>query len=381
MTYKITIQALSSLFFKGNRSFDAGDDNYATSAFPPNPSAFFGFIQSILYNESNFNREINGFLSNSLPDNNLQILDITLELSNRKFGEITSISNNHYYPLPQDVAFEKKDSHFSNPKYLSLRNSDFFLGSAIKEEGEMFLTCSHSDKLLDTLGKVFISKENFQKYLDGNQITDFVSINDYITTEPKVGIGRKIATKIAEDGLLYTINMIKPEGLFSPNEINQASFELIFESEEKFPNCGLSRFGGEGKLVNYELSQTKPINAHPVFEQNEICKMVLTTPGIFKKYYPENILTNNGLKLLTVAINKYNTIGGWDMIKKQPKITYRAAPPGTVYFLQIIDAELANNFIKTNNGCPISGIDIQETLLTQQGYGIVYFGKLISTQN
>ncbi len=374
--YTIEINAFTSLFFKGNGSFNAGEDSYTRSVFPPSPSVLYGFLQSVIYNTDSTKRNVAGYTAGKLPDNSLAIKGIQLQVSKN----ITIGKNSNFesiFPLPMDIVFPKNQLLVEKMMFVELIEDIFNKGVYGSQLPKVKLKTAVT-KLHDTNGRVYLTKRQFENYLAGGPVSEILNLDLFITSETKVGLGRNVQTSVAEEGMLYSIEMIRPEGIFSNNKINTLNIAIAFETSITYPNTGISRIGGEGRLVEYKIANaTKAASTELKIENNSVIKMVLCTPAVFNDFTLSATLEQNGFQLIAVLTDKYQVIGGWDIVKKEPKMSYRTAPAGTVYFLKVIDRTKAVDFVKENNGMPLQEINGPDNIINQ-GYCQVYFAQLNS---
>lgn len=179
---------------------------------------------------------------------------------------------------------------------------------------------------------------------------------DEFLVDERVGVKIDKDTGRAKDSCLFTT-----VGLDLYNEEAKRSIALYSQVELNDYDVGdtmLSSLGGKKRLANWKVSE---VNGNPFNAPREIVnaandqngkkrvRMVLATPAIFKKgYYPgwlekkNDFLMGNPpscasvkLKLVSMAIDRWIPVSGWDLAKKAPKAVRRLAPAGGVYFFEI----------------------------------------------
>jgi CRISPR-associated protein Cmr3 len=110
------------------------------------------------------------------------------------------------------------------------------------------------------------------------------------------------------------------------------------------------RLGGDGRAAAMQTMALKPaaIPFETLIAQRR-CRLVLTTPGIFSQgWLPNGFTEQNGeyfldlhgvkAKLVCASVPRSEVISGWDLAKWQPKPALRAAPAGSVYWLEDLQA-------------------------------------------
>lgn len=110
---------------------------------------------------------------------------------------------------------------------------------------------------------------------------------------------------------------------------------------------GIAPMGGERRLVMWRESPqtlpTCPVVDH--IKQTRACRLILLTPAHFEAGYRPTWLLENRFgvtpTLDAIAIQRYQTVSGWDFVAKTPKPTRRLASAGTVLFLSFKDADPA----------------------------------------
>ncbi len=108
-------------------------------------------------------------------------------------------------------------------------------------------------------------------------------------------------------------------------------------------------------------------------------KLYLLTPAIFDNgWCPDWIDKENDfigeykgfkLKLVASAIGKSQSIGGFDIKKREPKKMMKAVPMGSVYYFEILEGD-KEQVVEAFNLSKISDIKQEE------GYGLVIVGDV-----
>jgi CRISPR-associated protein Cmr3 len=97
--------------------------------------------------------------------------------------------------------------------------------------------------------------------------------------------------------------------------------------------------------------------------------LYLSTPAIFKTGWKPDLEKKFGIKadLVAAVVGKPLHIGGFDMVKREPKTMYKAVPAGSVYYYKVTEGyELVEE--------KLQGKAISDVLKTQ-GFGIAYVGN------
>lgn len=374
----IRIRAIDTLFFKDGKPFSMGEESWAESMFPPPPSALFGAIRTLYFTH---NREEIPLINTAEdPTKNLEVKCINF-----------SIYDSPYFIAPRDLVRIKSDSNEKEFGLLRLTQTRGITNNGLPG----MLDWENKNQVVETC-EGLVTGRSLATYINNNQwrkSTEVYPFNRYCSTEPKTGIGKNRQINVAEDGLLYRVGM-KRFAFDDKENIEYLFINLRISGlpDNKIPNCGLMKLGGEGKSAYYKLLQDDLTANFSLSTKSRFFKMYLITPAIFKNgWYPswlkwsEKDNTYEGewqglkLKLITAAIGKPLAIGGYDMYKKRPKPLFRAVPAGSVYYFHLEDntqAEQLND---------LQFISISETLIpkttsqpyfpttAQEGFGRVFF--------
>ncbi len=363
----IKIDPLDTLFFRDGKPFNMGDDTWADAVFPPFPSVIYGALRSAYFAEHI--DELGKAADKEDPTKDLIIRGIYIR-----------IGEDVYVPLPLDCV---KTKEWGNNKNNDNKNKVFSL-SPIKNHNltstcpTEFVLKPKEDKEVENEPNGLIRISMLKKHLSQSE-DDFSiqKLDDYVLSEPKIGIAIDSMTGSSEEGKLYRVDM-KRLGNKSGVLISLiVDFKGINLSEK-----GLIKLGGEGKAVSYEKC-SKDLSIDVIIPTENRFKIYLSTPAIFKKgWLPEWIdektligeYSGLKLKLITTAIGKPIHIGGFDMKKRKPKPMYKAVPAGSVYYFKIIKGAV-QDVIDAFHGKSISDY------YKEQGFGIAYVGKIMGGRN
>lgn len=351
----IQIDALDTLFFRDSKTFTKGEDTWADTMFPPFPSVIYGALRSAYFAENI--EELGKAAENDDPTRNLVIKNICLKQG-----------NDIYFPYPLDCV---KDKESKQTEILELKKT-FLSGKHTNLNGMKDLLQSSFDTA-ETVKDSLISSTSLKEYLtleDKSPIAHKKS--DFIELEPKIGIARSKHTRTSEEGMLYRVGMNRMAKGFN----NTLSLIIDFEGLELLNKEGLMKMGGEGKAVKYKIDEKeeKSISIDKPEITNGMFKLYLSTPAIFKNgWLPGDInkdtlegrINDVKVKLITAAIGKPVSIGGWDIKRRCPKVMRKAVPAGSVYYFELLEGDISNL-----HGQSISDFNSQE------GFGIAYVGAV-----
>ena len=356
----IEINPLDTLFFRDGKPFSMGEETWADAIFPPMPSVIYGALRSAYFANNieefrSLKRE-NKLDTKDDPTNSLVIKAIYFK-----------VGNDFYLPLPLDCVKKKDSNKDDKNRVFLLIPSSLSEGIFINNSVKNILIPKNKEKI-ENVSDGLVRISVFKKYLNSIDSFTIHRLSDWVIPESKIGISRSNKTHTLEEAMLYRVDMSRLKGI-----------SIIVEYKNlNIPEKGLMKLGGESKAVSYRKIDDNIDIDFPEFE-NEQFKLVLTTPAIFKngwlpKWIDENSLegivpnTTCKIKLMTAAVGKAISVGGFDMKKRKPKPMYKAVPAGSVYYFEIENGVVEN--IKN-----IFHNQYISDVYSEQGFGICYVGK------
>lgn len=308
----IEIDPLDTVIFRDGKPFGMGDDSWTSSLLFPTPTTIYGALRGTY-----FSQNPNDFKKIHEDDvtQNLVIKGIYLYVDD----ELLYIAPKDCVKrLDQDeiITLKLKENHLTN--------------------NPLSYTLTSSEEI-ESMDEMLFDKITFDDYLKGLEDLYGKSLESYINIENKIGIGRDRSKKVTKEGLLYRVQMLR------------YAFKIIVEFEGLALNdSGLMKFGGEAKGANYKSLETIDYPTVPTIKCS-IFKLYLLTPAIFEKgWLPSWIDENNDfrgefkgikLQLISCAVGKSQSIGGFDMKTNQPKEMLKTVPAGSVYYFEVLDTQ------------------------------------------
>jgi|AntRauTorckE5430_2_1112549.scaffolds.fasta_scaffold01678_5 CRISPR-associated protein Cmr3 len=366
----IKLKALDTLFFRDGKPFNKGDETWASGVFPPAPSVFYGSIRSAYIAQNLDKYSLKELIEKT---EKLRIKQISFEvyapIMDDKKSEV-----GQYFPLPKDLVKRKSvnsDEAYKRKKYKINKTYKLQLSSEIinSSNSTAKLLKSPFGEEVEEVDNGIIHSLAFRKYLQGRDEEYFEGreLNQFLTNEPKVGIGKDNDTNTTTDGLLYRVGMQRTDYI-----------QAIIDFEEieglKLAESGFLKLGGEGKSVFYESEEGLDITFKmtKLADNESQFKIYLGTPALFKKgWYPSEIFkkANVQVELIAAALGKPFNIGGFDMAKGEPKKMLKAIPAGSVYYYKLESGNLEKlfDYLKQNTISEERG---------QEGFGIAYLAKI-----
>lgn len=348
----ITIKAKDTLFFRDGKPFSMGGETFAQGLFPPPPSVIYGAIRST-YIARQLSRGV------SLSDAIEKSEALYIHSFGLKIGSDRQMACPKDLIVPNTKKYETRELHLIEAPSNSNNKTPYTLKSKISEKTVNGLF------LMDAL--------NIEDYIAGNPGNLPVQkLSEFMISEPKVGIARNPHSHAAAEGRLYRMQFNRLSGK-GKREINDLSFEIGFEGIE-LSEKGWLTLGSDRRIASYET--TDAIYPKRVKLDSARFKIYLSTPAVFKEgWIPQAFLKENDLELLTAAIGKPLSIGGWDIKKKRPKPMIKAVPEGSVYYVEAESAEKAQQTVDKINGKSISD-NLNGINYKKQGFGIAYAAKV-----
>jgi len=356
------LEPLDVLFLRGNRLFgDAG--SYGESLVPPWPSVAAGAIRSsILVRDgvdlAAFARgEVDhaGVGSRDTPGD-FRVTDFQLAWH----GPDGAGALERLYPLPADLVA----THDENGAIALRPLSPTRLAEGIEDSGATALlpVMAQARRAKPATG-LWLTEAGMRDWL-GGRLPDterhLVSSEQLWLSDERVGIGMDATTRRADEGKLFTMQAVA----LSLGVGFVASLE-----GDGLPEGAVVRLGGDGRGAVVRGAEAADPGADPeALSGAGRCRMVLSTPGIFSSGWrpfdcdAEGRFEWMGLRgrLVCAAVPRAEVISGWDLARWQPKIAHRAAPAGSVYWIEDLQATPEQLRKLAGHGLwPESGYDAQ----------------------
>ena len=329
---QIKIKALDTLFFKDGKPFSRGAETWADGIFPPSPSVFYGALRTLYFSHYPNTLET---INEHDPTSKLEINNIMFVYGTEKF-----------IPIPADIVKYEESNHPNQPERLTLLKPTAKQISSSSYPLNVYLS-SDFDRVESLDRKSLLSEHQFKSfYFGGNCPKEKIDIENFVASEPKVGIGRNNYTHSTQEGLLYRVDMKRLKNK-DGQEINFLVDFSFPELEEVLPKSGLIKLGAENKSTYFEQIDSSTEAQKEDATSN--FKITLVTPGIFEKGWLPSFINKDNytgsfmgkkVELIAAAVGRPMNIGGFDMRAKVPKPLYKAVPAGAVYFLKVLDGEI-----------------------------------------
>ena len=378
------LQANDTFFFRDGRPFTKGDQAEGYSIFPPLPPTILGALRTAYIAECG---DLPSFYAGKMA---------------ATIGTPSSLGSMHlkgifiadkvskiYYPIPLDLVI-KKDERENKLHTLEVSSKPSNLRSNASLPHPLNWS-GDGEVESETTGR--LEGIDMTEYLLAGQ-TEFMfrSFEEFIRDEPKIGIQRDYNTSASMDNMLYRMNMSRFQSQFLKSierkALSDLGFVVDYKCNEKLPEKGLLKLGGEGKSFFYKYKDGS-YNPNPLATKEDIetlkesirCsrafKLYFATPAIFDQgWLPKWVDKNTyrtkwaslSFEFVTAAVGKPISIGGWDVKNNLPKPTRRAIPAGSVYYFRLSDESCVDTIVKTFHYENIS--DCQD----KEGFGLCFVG-------
>lgn len=218
-----------------------------------------------------------------------------------------------------------------------------------------------------------LTESGWKRYLAGETPTpdDLVKSSELWRIDPRVGVGLDAASRRAADGRLFSVQavaMVKQGHRIGTD--NESGKPILANHDVGFlvgtaganpPKDGTLRLGGDGRAAAIHGADIAPPEPdYAALALNGRCRLVLSTPGIFGSPRPSGLGMTVGWlptgvtktaegefrfdlqgvkgRLVCAAVPRAEVVSGWDLAKWQPKSAQRAAPTGSVWWLDELEA-------------------------------------------
>lgn len=340
------LEPLDVLFLRGNRPFgEAG--SYGESMVPPWPSVAAGAIRSAILARDGTDPA--AFASGGTAHETLgtpaepgpfRLTDFQLAWH----GEDAEGPLERLYPLPADLVATKRDEAAGDDKRAYELRPLTPVGMAPG------MTSSSATALLPVMAQagrakpatgIWLSETGMRRWLAGERPDPerhLVESRRLWDNDERVGIGMKAASRRVDDGRLFSMQAV----VFKPGVGLLATVD-----GDGLADGSLVRLGGDGRaaVVRHREAPTVEEGLEAIVGQRR-CRIVLTAPGIFPSgWLPPGCDADGRFELLGVrgrlvcaAVPRAETVSGWDLARWRPKSAHRAAPAGSVYWLEELEA-------------------------------------------
>lgn len=338
------IEALDVLSLRGNKLFgDPG--SWGEASMPPPPSVAAGALRSHLLVHRGV--DLAAFAKGAVRDPQVGSPDqpgaftlAAFQLARRKSdGRIEPL-----YPLPADLVVQDRKGERTVAHLRPIRVNAALRGSAALP---LWPVLAEGPERSKPVGGVWLTADGLRAWMAGRAIEPgehLVESGALWKLEARVGVGLDAHKRRAEDHKLFSLQAIHLE----PG-VGFAVRVLGADVPE-----GILRFGGDGRGARLAPVPERVDWPEPDYEaiaQAGRARLLLTSPGIFARGWlptgagePDPIQSApfelDGVRgrIVCAAVPRTQVVSGFDLARWQPKTAQRAAPAGSVYWIEDLEA-------------------------------------------
>lgn len=342
MSTSVFIEPLDVLFLRGNKLFgDPG--SYGEALILPWPSVAAGAIRSRMLADDGV--DLAAFARGEVPHATLgtpaapgAFAVTAFHLARRHAdGRIEAL-----VALPADLVVSEDDS--GKPSVRALTPTALPQGAVLASSAPLPLVPVLAER---ERGKpasgYWLNEAGWRAYLAGQvpAPTQLLQSAHLWTLDHRVGVGLSAETRRAADGHLFSVQAVAMRA--------DVGFVAAITGATP-PTAGLVRLGGDGRAAALHPAMAAlPKADFAAIAAARRCRLVLTTPGVFAAgWLPTGVVREgegyrfdlHGVRgrLVCAAVPRAEVVSGWDLARWQTKPAQRAAPTGSVYWLDGLEA-------------------------------------------
>ncbi|MFQ5568419.1 MAG: type III-B CRISPR module-associated protein Cmr3 [Rhodothermales bacterium] len=377
------IRPADLLLFRDGRPFTPGDDHRAEGLFPPAPVAFYGALRTAAL--AHYDVRFRSRRLEVPPGTSLELdaqwgVDRNSGRPTNNLGTATiaSFTLAHHgpdgleplFPMPADVLQLKEGSKAPLADEWVRSTPAAFPGpvhprSNFPPVHLRFLWQQSDERAWYEHKSDYIKLSDFATYLATGQPPDRFKhpsateqlekeeaelLRKPFVTEPRTSVQIKDESQAAEDGMLYTVAFARAnQGVGFALRLAYGS---TFGTGERW-----LRLGGEARAAHCKEDSIPTVDPQPILDrildsESGRFTLVLTTPALFERgWLPDGIgpdgagtLGSCAVRLVGTALGRFETLGGWDLVRNRPRPARRAVPAGSVYFFEITSGNVRDLF-------------------------------------
>ncbi|MFQ3667102.1 MAG: type III-B CRISPR module-associated Cmr3 family protein [Sphingomonadaceae bacterium] len=348
------LEPLDVLFLRGNKLFgDPG--SFGEALVPPWPSVAAGAIRSRMLADDRV--DLAAFARGEVehpvlgtPQEPGPFRVTAFQLARRLAdGRVETL-----YPMPADLVVTENTAGHAAVQTLTPRPAAQGLQSSAPLP--LLPVLAERERSKPAAG-YWLNETGWRAYLAGKtpDAVELVHASQLWSLDHRVGVGLEAATLRAADGRLFTVQAVA---------LRPGVGFLTAVRGAKPPNAGTVRLGGDGRAAAvHAVEKALPEPDYAAIAKAGRCRLVLTTPGLFGSPRPQAgegpgeragwLPTGSrreadgsyrfelhGVRgrLVCAAVPRAEVVSGWDLARWQPKPARRAAPMGSVWWLDELQA-------------------------------------------
>ncbi len=356
------LEPMDVLFLRGNRLFgEAG--SYGESMVPPWPSAAAGAIRSAILVRDGVDlaafargEAVHDTLGSRDEPGDFRITDFQLAWH----GPDGEGAIERLYPLPADLVAVRDEMRGISLHPLSPTRMAAGIDSSSATD---LLPVMAQAKRTKPVAGLWLTESGMQAWLEGtlpDASRNLIESSRLWLPDERVGIGMDGAARRADDGKLFSVQAVA----LKPG----VGFVATVEGDG-LADGTVVRLGGDGRGAVVRGTQVGETGADPeTLSRAGRCRIVLRTPGIFGSGWRLPGMAEDGCfelmgvrgRVVAAAVPRAEVVSGWDLARWRPKSAQRAAPAGSVYWIEDLKATQEQLGKLADHGLwPAEGYDAQ----------------------
>lgn len=328
MTVHLLLKPLDVWLFRDGRPFNREIDHRAASLFPPLPTVIQGAIRTHYIEQ---NGGLSAYLAGKLPEVERVVgkKGAPPPDSFRLSGPFVVREQDkrliRYFPLPGHAYQDGNSYRLLKPSHREE------IVTNLNTSLQLLWMQADPTKQADDEGGRWLPEQILQTLLTRQELpddTDLIKGNTLFQREHRLGIDRLDESLSSEEGAIYQVEFIRPcpdMGLY-----------VAIEGISDWPQSGILRLGGEGRLATYQTIDALDSLMAPTTTPEQFTLTFLTPTWFERGWQPANWskFFAGSLKLVAVAVNRPMVMGGFDLAKQEQKPARRYVPAGSTYYFE-----------------------------------------------
>lgn len=352
------LEPLDVLILRGNKLFgDPG--SYGESLVPPWPSAAAGAIRSRMLADTNaaLNDPATWPEELGTPDAPGSFTVTAFHIARRHGdGRVEPL-----FQLPADLVVSEGED--DTPRLRALEPVTFPEGPGIASSAPVpQLPVLAEPERSKPASAYWLTEAGWRDYLAGQvpEARHLARSGQLWHLDLRVGVGLDAGKRSAAEGRLFSLQavaMTQQGNLIGTDQITRkailADYDvgfLVAVAGATPPASGTVRLGGDGRAAAiHGCEPGLPEPDYQAIAKAGCCRLVLTSPGLFAQgWLPEGAVDDDGQvrfdlhgvkgRVVCAAVPRAEIVSGWDLARWEPKPAQQAAPTGSVYWLDEIEA-------------------------------------------
>lgn len=340
---QVFIEPVDTLALRGNKLFGA-PGSFGESIVPPWPSVAAGALRSALLVQRR--HDFGAFGRGEIEDPELGTPTVPgtfaithFQLARRHRNGIADADSTvePLFTVPADLSIaHDEDRDEREVRRIAPQEGLSDLKTSAATQALAVLATPKRSKPISGL---LLTAKGWCSYLHGENVKaeDVVESSALWRTETRIGIALDAAQGAAKEGALFTSQGVA--------FVKDAGF-LAGVTGATVPDTTMLRFGGDGHAAAATCVEVDvPTVDYDAVAKSGRCRLILTTPGIFKQGWLPTGVAGTGKdlrfnlhgvegRLVCATVPRAETISGFDVAKWRPKPAQRVAPAGSVYWLE-----------------------------------------------